>query len=79
MLWSWNVVRVPKIRKLFLFNYVCGFYIDALNLFSRNDVTLGPFLLYVIDDIMVLTYWLLAIDVKVQVTPAQAWCGPEGG
>jgi uncharacterized membrane protein len=32
---------VPKIRKLFLFNCVCGFFIDAVVLFFLDDVTLG--------------------------------------
>jgi hypothetical protein len=32
-------VWVPEIRRLFLFNYACGFFTDAVVLFSRNDVT----------------------------------------
>ena len=32
---------VKEIRKLFLFNYICGFVIDVVVLFSSNDVTSG--------------------------------------
>jgi len=35
------VVWVPKIRRLFLFNYVCGLFIDVIVLFSRGSVTRG--------------------------------------
>ena len=40
-MWLW----VPEIRRLFLFNYICGFFIDAMVLFSRNEVTLGLWML----------------------------------
>jgi hypothetical protein len=29
-IYSWNVVWVPKIRELFLFNCICGFLIDTV-------------------------------------------------
>ena len=38
-------VCVPGIRRKFLFNCVCGFFIDIMVLFSRNDVTLGLWML----------------------------------
>jgi len=38
---SWNVVWVPEIKRLLLFNNVCGFYTDAVVLFSCKDVTLA--------------------------------------
>jgi hypothetical protein len=59
------VVWVSEIIRLFLLNYVCGFFTDAVVLFSRNDVTLGPWmlsfrsLLTFCDN----TYWPLVIDV----------------
>jgi hypothetical protein len=42
---SWNVVWRPEMKTLFLFNYVCGFFIDAVVLFSSNDLTLGLWML----------------------------------
>ena len=42
---SWNVVWVPETKRLFLFNCVCGFFIDAVVLFSRYDVTLSLWML----------------------------------
>jgi len=33
---------VPKSLKLFPFNCVCGFFVDAADLFFLDDVTLGP-------------------------------------
>ena len=56
---------VPESRRLFLFDYVCGFFIDAVLLFSRNDVTLclwmlpfGSLLTFCYS-----TYWPLLIGV----------------
>jgi len=34
-----------KLGKPFLFNYICGFFIDTVVLFSHNDVTLGLWML----------------------------------
>ena len=56
---------VPEIRRIFLFNCVCGFFIDAVVLFFREDVTLG---LWVLSFRSLLTfcdsmYWPLVFDV----------------
>ena len=56
---------VSEIRRLFLCNYVCGFFIDAVVLYSRNDVTLGLWMLS-FRSLLTLcdsTYWPLVIDV----------------
>ena len=56
---------VPEIRRLFLFNYVCGFLIDSVVLFSRNDVTFGLWMLSFRSLLTFCdsTYWPLVIDV----------------
>ena len=59
------MVWVPETRRLFLFNFVCGFFIDAVVLFSSNDVTLGPWMLSLRNWLTFCdsTYWPLVIDV----------------
>jgi hypothetical protein len=59
------VVWVSEIRRLFLFKYVCGFFINAVVLFSRNDVTLGLCMLSFrrLLSFCDSTYWPLIIDV----------------
>ena len=56
---------VPEIRRLFLFNDVCGFFIDAVVLFSLNDVTLSLWMLSFRSLLTFCgsTYWPLVIDV----------------
>ena len=45
---SWNVVWVPEIRRLFVFNYACGLFIDAVVFITHNDVKLCQFFFYFI-------------------------------
>ena len=56
---------VPEIRRLFLFNIVCGFFIDVVVLFSRDDVTLDLWMLSFRSLLTFCdsTYWPLVIDV----------------
>jgi hypothetical protein len=48
---------VPKFRKLFIFNYVCGFFIYAVVLFFCDDVTLG---LWMVSFGSLLTFFVMA-------------------
>jgi hypothetical protein len=58
-------VWVPEIKRVFLFNCVCGFFIDAVVLFSRNDLTLSLWMLSLkrLLTFCDSTYWPLVIDV----------------
>jgi len=59
------VLWVPEIGRLFLFNNICGFFNDAVVLFSRNEVKLGLWMLSFRSLLTFCdsTYWPLAIDV----------------
>jgi len=54
-------VGVPNIRKLFLFKCVCGFFVDAVVLFYRDDVTFGLWMLLFGSLLTFLSQHILAI------------------
>jgi len=60
-----NHSGAKRLRDSFYFNCVCGFVIDAVVLFFRNDVTLGLWMLS-FGSLLTFcdsTYWPLVIDV----------------